>query len=112
MDETRLREMKSRLLKMQSDLADETRRGTDGTRTVVLDQQSVGRLSRMDAIQNQAIARAAQVRREHSAHRIRSALMRIEEGEFGYCLECGDEIAPKRLDLDPTTTVCVTCAAG
>ncbi|MFV2053041.1 TraR/DksA family transcriptional regulator [Aliiroseovarius sp. YM-037] len=97
---------------MQSELADETQRGTEGTKTVMLDQQSVGRLSRMDAIQNQAIAQAAQARREQLKSRIQSALARIEEDEFGYCVECGDEIAPKRLDLDPTTTICVTCAAG
>ncbi len=112
MDEIRLKEMKSRLLEMQSELADETQRGTEGTKTVMLDQQSVGRLSRMDAIQNQAIAQAAQARREQLKNRIQSALARIEEDEFGYCVECGDEIAPKRLDLDPTTTICVTCAAG
>ena len=93
-------------------LEDEDALGREGQRTVALDQQSVGRLSRMDALQQQAMARATQARRSQSRARILTALRRIEEGEFGYCSECGEEIAGKRLELDPATPTCVNCAAG
>ncbi len=86
--------------------------GKDGQKTVVLDQQSVGRLSRMDALQQQAMAKATQGRRAQSRARIQAALARIDEGEFGYCTECGEEIPIKRLELDPTVPTCVSCAAG
>ncbi len=43
--------------------------------------------------------------------KIRAAQARIEEGEFGYCVECGDEIAEERLQLVPFTPFCRTCAA-
>jgi DnaK suppressor protein len=86
--------------------------GREGQQTVALDQQSVGRLSRMDALQQQAMAKATQARRSQSRARILAALERIAEGEFGYCCECGEEIAEKRLELDPTTPTCVNCAAG
>ncbi len=43
--------------------------------------------------------------------RIRAAYLRMDEGEYGYCVECGDEIAPERLDILPATPFCAKCAA-
>lgn len=78
---------------------------------VALDQQSVGRLSRLDAIQGQAMAGAAGRRRTGQVARLRRALARMEDGEFGYCAECGERIAEGRLDADPANHLCVNCAA-
>ncbi|MEP0563521.1 MAG: TraR/DksA C4-type zinc finger protein [Paracoccaceae bacterium] len=86
--------------------------GAEGRKTVILDQTSVGRLSRMDALQQQAMADATHRRRNARKGRITAALLRIEAGEFGFCIDCGDEIANKRLDLDPTVPTCLTCARG
>lgn len=77
---------------------------------VTLDQQSVGRLSRMDALQAQSMALAAQRRRENELQRIEEAVRRLEEGDFGYCVECDAEIPLKRLELDPAASHCVACA--
>jgi len=44
--------------------------------------------------------------------RIAAALARIDEGEFGYCIKCGDEIASRRLELDPAAPLCISCASG
>ena len=77
---------------------------------VELDQTKVGRLSRMDALQVQAIAQAQGERRKAEITRTEAALKRIEDEEFGYCLSCDDPIAPKRLDADPATPLCVGCA--
>ena len=79
---------------------------------VELDQTRVGRLSRMDALQGQAMAQETARRRDNEVVRIDAALKRIEEGEYGYCLACGEQIAAKRLALDPTAAVCVTCASA
>ncbi|OOY22920.1 molecular chaperone DnaK [Thioclava sediminum] len=79
---------------------------------VELDQQSVGRLSRMDALQNQAMANAVDSRRQHRITAIEAALQRIAEDEFGYCESCGEPIPEKRLELDPTFTQCVSCRGG
>lgn len=84
----------------------------DSRRPVVLDQNSVGRLSRMDAIQQQAMAFASQGRRQHDARRIAQALSRMATGDFGYCGACGDPIGLARLRLDPTVAMCIECAAG
>ena len=77
---------------------------------VELDQQVQGRLSRMDAIQGQAMARATIERRRIEIAQINAAFKRMEQNEFGYCVECGDEIAPKRLELNPAIARCVECA--
>jgi len=80
------------------ELAAQDELGRDAQKTVVLDQQSVGRLSRMDALQQQAMAKAQQNRRGASELRIRAALARIADDEFGYCSDCGEPIEKKRLE--------------
>lgn len=83
---------------------------SESRRPVELDQQSVGRLSRMDAMQVQAMAHATESRRQVRAQRIKAALARIAADEYGYCVECGEEIPAARLDIDPTTPRCVDCS--
>lgn len=79
---------------------------------VSLDQQSVGRLSRMDAMQGQAMAQASERRRQQRVVMIKAALARMEEGEYGYCQTCGEPISDGRLKADPTVPRCVACASG
>ena len=86
--------------------------GKSGQSIVELDQQAVGRLSRMDALQNQAMALAQQTRRDNQTRRLNAALARIDAGEYGYCDDCGEDIAPKRLQLDPAASKCISCASG
>ncbi len=80
--------------------------------TVTLDQTSVGRLSRMDAMQQQAMANATSQRRKSEIIQAKAALARIKDGAFGYCAECGDDIAHKRLEHNPAVATCITCARG
>lgn len=77
---------------------------------VALDQTTQGRLSRMDALQGQAMALATQRRREQRRLRIRAALKRLEEGDYGFCVACGEAIGERRLAVDPTTPTCLDCA--
>ena len=56
------------------------------------------------------MARATQVRRDQLQTRIVAALARIDEGEYGYCLQCGEDIAERRLELNPTVVTCISCA--
>ncbi len=79
---------------------------------VTLDQESVGRLSRIDAMQVQAMALAQERRRKAERLAIAAALQRIESGDFGYCIECGDAIAEGRLRNNPTVVKCLECASG
>lgn len=93
-------------------LDQEDRLGEAGRATVALDQQSVGRLSRMDALQSQAMSKASQARRNAERSRLTAAIGRIEDREFGYCHHCGEDIALPRLTLDPAATSCIECAQG
>lgn len=68
---------------------------------VELDQQGVGRLSRMDALQQQAMSAAQDARRQGRGRAIEAAIRRVAAGDFGFCDSCGDFIGLKRLDLDP-----------
>ncbi len=78
--------------------------------TVELDQQAVGRLSRMDAMQQQAMAEAQERTRRFDLQRIEFAERRIKDGDYGYCTECDEEIPDGRLAIDPMAERCVRCA--
>ena len=77
---------------------------------VKLDRQSVGRLSRMDAMQQQSMELATEDRRQQRLTALSAALMRIKAGDYGYCLKCDDEIAAGRLAADPAVSLCIRCA--
>ena len=77
---------------------------------VTLDQQSVGRLSRMDALQQQSMELATEERRQHRLATLAAALRRVKSGDYGFCLKCDDKIAAGRLAVDPAVTLCIDCA--
>ncbi len=100
------------LIERRSELEETNRLANDSRAPVQLDQSSVGRVSRIDAMQRQAMAKAGEQRRLNEINRIISALRRIENEEYGDCLECGEQIAEKRLLFDPATPLCIKCATG
>lgn len=104
-------ELRQALVVRLAELADTSRKTRQDRAPVELDQQSVGRLSRMDALQMQAMAQAADRARGGEAGRIKAALARMDDGDYGYCVTCGEEIAEKRLLLNPTVPTCIACAA-
>lgn len=76
---------------------------------VTLDQQSVGRLSRMDAMQQQSMDIAREQRRQQRIKVIEAALSRIDADDYGYCFTCGEDISSDRLNADPAATRCQDC---
>ncbi len=106
-----IRLFSSLLLEKRATLIEEEEAGKQAAQIVELDQTSVGRVSRMDAMQGQAMAIAANQRRQIELQKIGAALKRIDHEEYGYCLECDEEIAGPRLKLDPATSLCVACAS-
>ena len=101
---------KKHLLALQEELAHLSKVTQSSRNPVKLDQTSVGRLSRMDAMQAQAMQLETGRRRELALVRIDSALKQIEIGDFGYCAICDEEIEEKRLLHDPTVPTCIGCA--
>lgn len=102
--------IRQRLMDIQAELLALAESSSEARKPVELDQSRVGRLSRMDAMQNQAMALEIARRRDIELGRIGAALARLDDGEYGECLTCGEDIAPKRLELDPATPVCIECA--
>jgi DnaK suppressor protein len=110
MDE--LETVRQRLLAMKEELLQAEEAAKAGCAPVELDQSSVGRLSRMDAMQMQAMAVAARQHSRIERDTIEAALRRIETGDYGYCVKCGEPIAPGRLANAPAAPACLECAKG
>ncbi|HZD53061.1 MAG TPA: TraR/DksA family transcriptional regulator [Woeseiaceae bacterium] len=110
MDADRIRELESRLRQMREMIVslDAVRR--ESAAVVELEQTRTGRLSRMDALQLQAMANAGRKRAAQELRRIDAALRRIEDGTYGACLACGGSIAGGRLEARPAATLCLACA--
>ena len=79
--------------------------------TVTLDQSSVGRLSRMDAMQQQAMAQGMRTRLETHKRRLHAALARVDAGSYGCCCACEAELEAERLHSDPAAVFCADCMA-
>ena len=108
----RIQHFKSLLTQRQYDLSDVSGAAEDAAAVVELDQTRVGRLSRMDALQAQEMSLETNRRRKIELQRIDTALRRLEAGDYGICVRCDEDIDCKRLEVDPATPVCITCAAA
>lgn len=82
----------------------------DAAATVELDQTRQGRLSRMDALQGQAMAQAAQRRSEAALKALFAARSRLNSEDYGYCKDCDELIAWPRLKFNPVVQLCIGCA--
>ncbi|MCP4979198.1 MAG: TraR/DksA family transcriptional regulator [Gammaproteobacteria bacterium] len=82
------------------------------TKPVELDQQSVGRVSRIDAIQQQQMALANQQQTTQLLQRVESALRRVDNGEYGYCLQCEEPVGFARLQAQPFAGLCLECQSA
>lgn len=107
MEQQRFRD---RLLALKAELISAEETGSTAEATVELDQARLGRLTRMDALQGQAMSQATGQRRRALLRDIDAALTRCNDGCFGDCLECGEDIDPRRLEASPATTLCIACA--
>lgn len=110
MQATQREQFKRTLLEIKSELEAMEVAAAEDAAPVELDQARVGRLSRMAALQAQAMAQEGARRRQRQLLEIEGALRRIDAGEYGYCFVCGEEIDIRRLDADPANTRCIRCA--
>lgn len=97
----------ARLLERREELLMLLEASAPSSAPVKLDQTSVGRLSRMEAMQAQAMAQETERRRRGEIERVNAALVRIADGEYGYCVVTGEPIPIERLELDPAAPTIV-----
>lgn len=109
MDAATLAEFKSQLEQLEHELVQAVK-ADEGTDKVELDQSRMGRLSRMDALQNQQISLDKQRRRQHHLKAVEGAFRRLEQGQFGQCFICDEPISLERLRFAPILTRCIDCA--
>ncbi len=107
---SKLEQIKQKLQLQKNELVELEASYEETSQPVELDQSKVGRLSRMDAMQGQQLALEAARRRQLQLKNIEAAFRRLESGEYGYCLDCGEEIDSRRLDFDPSNALCIGCA--
>jgi DnaK suppressor protein len=111
MYERELAEFKTIIKREQLEILDLKRSAKESEQAVTLDQSTVGRLSRLDAMRSQVIALEGKRCRAIQLTRIDVALRRIDDGEFGYCPSYDEEINRRRLQVDPANPYCGQCAA-
>lgn len=109
LNSNQIKTLEKELLALQQDIKHTLQTDESAAATVELDQNRVGRLSRMDALQTQAIAQATQAQHRAQLEKIYDALKAIETGDYGYCEECGKSIPFERLSVKPESTCCVKC---
>lgn len=111
MNDDDIQKFKQLLESQRDELMAAQKMAQSATQTVELDQASVGRVSRMDAMQSQSMAVETTRLRQQHLRKIATALTLITSGDYGYCSVCDNEINPQRLDIDPASTMCVPCAS-
>jgi len=106
-----LEHFRQQLLSQRDALKASQQQAQHSTEPVELDQSSVGRVSRVDAMQSQSMAIETTRLRQQHLRQITTALALIESGDYGYCERCDNEIDPRRLAIDAAVTRCVSCAS-
>jgi DnaK suppressor protein len=106
-----LASLRKRLIEQRDALLDVADSSREAAGTVELDQTRVGRVSRMDALQAQAMAKESNRRRQIALQRIEGALQRMNDGEYGYCASCDEPIMASRLEVEPGALLCIECAS-
>ena len=109
MEADRITYFRERLEDLSKEIREDLGASKDSADIVKLDT-SIGRLSRMDAMQNQQMALELRRRQENQLLRIKNALKRMDRGRYGQCGKCKGPIADERLEVSPDVVMCVRCA--
>jgi len=104
-----LSELRDDLLSLQESVRESLSFAREAARTVDLDQP-IGRLSRMDAMQNQQIAKAGLRSQQLKLKRIEVALAALDQDDYGLCRSCELSIDFRRLKARPESPFCLECA--
>ena len=105
----RIEHFRERLEVLAKEINTDLAANKDDAGIVELDT-SIGRLSRMDAMQNQQMALELKRRRENQLLRIENAYKRMDEGRYGICGKCRKPIDDARLEVFPDVVTCVSCS--
>lgn len=103
-------QFRKQLMTLKEELIEALATTANDIKPVVLDQATVGRISRVDAMQMQQMALESYRRRERRLISVDQALKRLEKQTYGICVDCDEDINVRRLEVDPTAIRCIKCA--
>ena len=101
--------LRAQLVKLVTELEGSLRASAASANPVELDQSSVGRLSRMDAMQQQAMAKATRQKARLRVTQCKAALSAFDRDEYGFCRKCEEPIGYPRLSAKPEAPFCLSC---
>jgi DnaK suppressor protein len=104
-------ELREELVRERARLERTMKSTAEGSRPVEADQSTMGRLARMDALQQQSLTADLHSREQARHAQIEDALERIEHGSYGFCSTCSHPIPYGRLLVFPEARTCATCGA-
>ncbi len=104
-----IEELRADLVELQRTLQEAVAAGESASETVALDPTAVGRLSRMDAMQVQEMAKAGLRNHKRRLVQVDNALRLFEDEEYGFCRACDDPVGYPRLKARPETPLCLGC---
>lgn len=103
--------LRSALDALRDELSEQLDGLAAGVKPVDLDEP-IGRLSRMDAMQQQKMAEASRRAARQRYDRVLAAIAAWERDEYGDCLSCEEPIGYKRLSARPETALCLSCQSA
>lgn len=112
LNEEQAEALRRQLVELVAELEGRLRAGAGSADPVVLDQSSVGRLSRMDAMQQQAMAKATREKAQLRLRQCKTALSSFDRDEYGLCRKCDEPIGYRRLSAKPEAPFCLECQRG
>jgi len=111
LSEAQIAELRAELVEMRAGLTELLHSMREGTRPVDLDQP-IGRLTRMDAMQQQSMTSAGRHEADIRLKQVEQALSAVERGLYGLCRRCDESIGYKRLSARPESPYCLGCQAA
>ena len=108
LSDTQIEALRGALETLSVELSDSIAASSEEARPVDVDQP-IGRLSRVDAMQQQSMVAANRSAALRRRQQVEAALERIAGGEYGACQSCGEEIGHRRLQAAPETPFCIEC---
>jgi RNA polymerase-binding transcription factor len=103
-----LNALRDQLRELEQEIEHLLKNSSAGARPVALDQP-IGRLSRMDALQQQSMVKANRSAAQRQLELVLAALRRMQTGDYGNCLGCEEPIPYQRLQVKPESPFCLGC---
>ncbi len=111
LDENQIKELKEDLFSLRDQITRFLGLTVEGARPVDLDEP-IGRLTRMDAMQQQSLTRASRQGLEVKLRLVKAALESMKREEYGLCRRCGEPTGFRRLKVRPEAPFCISCQEG